>query len=169
MYVQWLITLLDSAGFFRPIKVEAAKLNSQLSAGRFIPETRQLTADEIPHIHDFFQCEVIQSEITIYHHAVNKKGTYRDMSIGKTTQREQCSGFMCNNCVGRIQFFFKNNTNELVWVNWLGYLEEDEESKSYFVTPSDHLPNPIIYVSNMSAPLVHVMEDGVLWILKLPM
>ncbi|CAG2234522.1 unnamed protein product [Mytilus edulis] len=68
------------------------------------------------------------------------------MSIGKTTQREQCSGIMCNNCVGRIQFFFKNNTNELVWVNWLGYLEEDGESKSYFVTPSDHLPNPIIYI-----------------------
>ncbi|XP_052075815.1 uncharacterized protein LOC127713890 [Mytilus californianus] len=28
--VQWLITLLNSAGFFRPIKVEAAKLNSLL-------------------------------------------------------------------------------------------------------------------------------------------
>ncbi|CAC5395360.1 unnamed protein product [Mytilus coruscus] len=138
--VQWLITLLDSAGFFRPIKVEAAKLNSQLSAGRFKPETRHLTADEMPHIQDFYQSETIQREITIYHHASNKKGTYRDVSIEKPTQREQCSVIMCNNCVGRIQFFFKNDTKELVWVSWIGYLEEDEDSKCYFVTPSDNLP-----------------------------
>ncbi|CAC5384996.1 unnamed protein product [Mytilus coruscus] len=100
--------------FFPVLNKVAAKVNKQRSAGRFKPEIRHLTTDELPHLKDFYQSEIGEMAIAIYHYASNKKGPYRDVFIEKPTQREQCSVVTYNNCVGKIRFFFENCTNELL-------------------------------------------------------
>ncbi|VDI34136.1 Hypothetical predicted protein [Mytilus galloprovincialis] len=105
-WVKWLITLLDSAGFFHPIKVEAQEVLKQLSAGRHKPVKRDLSDEEMVHLKKFYQTDNVIPHITIYHHATTKKGSYRDTSIGEADQREKCSMVLFDNCVGSIDLFF---------------------------------------------------------------
>lgn len=160
---------MDSAGFFHPIKVEAQEVLKQLSAGRHKPVKRDLSDQEMVHLKEFYQTDNVIPHITIYHHATTKKGSYRDTSIEKADQREKCSMVLFDNCVGSIEFFFSNNNNELAWVKWIGFIQQDEESKCFFVIPSDNLLCPVVKLANLSPPLIHCLDQGQLWIPKLPM
>lgn len=113
----------------------------------------------------YYNQESINSQITVYHHAKTKKGTYRDTSLENDEQKEKGSVILYMNCVGTISFFFHAQHQSVGMDKLDGLLTARHRLKVLFCRG---LPNPVIGTNQMSPPLVHVKDEGKIRIPKLP-
>ena len=90
LQVQWLIAMLDAAGFLAPLQGDVQEKHNAcfyLSSGRYNPISRPATEEEKTLIQQHLGATT--NDVTVYHYAKVGSSTYRDTTIEEGIQREQ--------------------------------------------------------------------------------
>ena len=101
--VQWLVTMLDSAGFMEPLRNtnKTAPDWQYLSKGRYLVIDRPPTEDQLMKRLP----GAISNQVGIYHYATVKCTTFRDNSVEENTMKEKASVVNINNTICKIMYF----------------------------------------------------------------
>lgn len=181
MEMQWLLTLLESSGFLEPLRSRPVPRNDYqhltfLHAGQFQPKPRQATQQEEEALKQLYKTPLLEdNNITVFHYA-RKAGSssttmYRDVVVEQSNSQYSASVVSCHfptgQFVGVIQYFFCHqlqDRNELAFINWVGQPELCQQSMCSKVIRTEFQPPPVIWVSQLSQPLIYAWEDDHLWL-----
>ncbi|OWF49211.1 hypothetical protein KP79_PYT24455 [Mizuhopecten yessoensis] len=180
METQWLVNMLDIAGFLEPLRSRPEPQQTglrYLEQGAYRPKPQPVNELERKALARLFGIPALTNQcITVFHYAKRHLGgsevQYRDSSVEDPNQREKACMVACDlpqgQFVGVVKYFFScvmnTDTHELVFMEWIGKPEQCSDSKCFKVQRTLRPPPPLTWVSQLSAPLIYAWDKEVLWI-----
>jgi len=167
--------MLDCAGFFKPLIPSIQKDLQFLQSGSYKPLHRRLEPSEIASLCRLYPqpSEELSDSCTLYHYAkITCSTTKREVLLKDATSGDpnivSCT-VSGSRYVGQVRYFFSHgvggNTNELACMDWMGTPEQCIDSMCHLVQKGvPDTVSRVVWVSQVSSPLVYTWEDGILWL-----